>query len=749
MNDRWTQLRTLLSCQPHHRVWGALVRRLDDWPAEELEAALTEAEAALRTWPDELRYGDLWLPALLAGQPQPRFRLARHLYLSNPAPEQLARVLELPELATLPSLSLTASGPGTDELLRIVARSPTLRKLRSLQLGALPLGQGGLELLLESGALAAAQELKLSGCGLEGGHIQKLVEALPSGGPRSLELSQNPIGDVGARAIAAWQGAQGLRRLVLDTCQVGVEGAAALGASTHLSQLEELSAWQQTGWGTAGIAAFLQDFRLTRLRALRLWAHGLGDEGAQALAACPGLARLEVLNLLENGIGPKGCQALARSPHLENLRELSLNRNPLGIKGLTALAESPLLGRLHTLHLNVTKAGPKGTAALAASPQAAGLRHLELNANDLKNEGVTALVRSPHLAGLRCLKLSNNKIGPDGAAVLAGAEWRELSELDLSGNPLGGAGGAALGQGNGLSTVAVLNLSHCRLGNAGVAALVRASRWNQLERLNLESNSLRRAGLEALVQAAGNVPRLAVLEAAGNQLTSDEQAVLLQSRSLTAAAITGGHYVLQELAVSKPETIPLSEAQAFFEEFLRREHAVHVAKYLKTPEGLEETQKEFRALCGLGYFEHVAHQGRAGREVCERQASWQTTRTLFLIRAYKHPALGTLFRGYVGPDSTYGHPPVAQQYDQSYFVALAGGSLKCIARYRLCLDCHGVGRLNGRPCSECKRYGRKWKGPWNGWEHAGGQELQELGTPVGVLRLKPPSDPAHREEYDA
>jgi Ran GTPase-activating protein (RanGAP) involved in mRNA processing and transport len=749
MNDHWTKLRTLLSCQPHHRIWGALVRVLEDWPAGELEAALTEAEAVLVSWPDMLRAGDAWLPALLAGQPQPRFRLARRLSFLTSAPEQLARALALPELAPLTALDVGYLGEGAAEIIRIVARSPVLRRVRSFEVHGISLAQGELEVLLEAGALASVQELSLAGCGLEAAHLRKLVESLSGGPLRSLNLSYNPLGDDGTQVLAGWPGARALRQLVLEKCKVGTEGAAALGSSPHLGALEELTVGADPAWGEAGLRRFLQSFQLLQLRKLQLQAHELGDAGAQALAACAGLAKLESLDLRGNGIGPKGCQALAQSPHLESLSALSLGDNPLGIKGLTALASSPLLGRLRDLSLIRVKAGAKGAAALAASPQSAGLRHLNLMYNDIKDEGVTALVQSPHLAGLRQLSLFSNKIGPAGAAALARARWSELRELDFGGNPLGGAGGKALAEGAGLAPVAVLQLSHCRLGNAGLADLLGSPHLRQVERIDLASNSVRRPGLEALVRAAEQLPRLMVLDLSGNNLTPDELAVLLQSRALTEAALAGGHHSLRELAAPKPASLSLEQAQTFFEEFLRREHAMQVAKYRDTPEGFSAKQAALRQLCGLGYISSITHQGGIGEEARERQAQWEVMRPLFLIRAFQHPALGTLFRAYVGSESNYGSPSAPLKYSKSFFAAPVGGTLRCVASYRLCLDCNGRGKQGARKCGECNRYGRKWNGPWNGWKYVTGQQIQELGAPLGTLRLRAPEDPEHREEYDS
>ena len=65
------------------------------------------------------------------------------------------------------------------------------------------------------------------------------------------------------------------------------------------------------------------------MTALDLSGNGIGDLGAEALAASPALAALVELHLRDNRIGESGAQALAEAPHLKRLAVLDLRANPI------------------------------------------------------------------------------------------------------------------------------------------------------------------------------------------------------------------------------------------------------------------------------------------------------------------------------------------------------------------------------------------------------------------------------------
>jgi Ran GTPase-activating protein (RanGAP) involved in mRNA processing and transport len=121
-----------------------------------------------------------------------------------------------------------------------------------------------------------------------------------------------------------------------------------------------------------GILELTRSGALHQLTHLDLDFARIGDEGAEALAACPGLSQLRSLRISNTGIGDRGVAVLASSPHLGRLRVLDLSGpgNHLTDAGARALAESAGLGELRRLWLGwcegMTEAGEQ---MLAASPR--------------------------------------------------------------------------------------------------------------------------------------------------------------------------------------------------------------------------------------------------------------------------------------------------------------------------------------------------------------------------------------------
>jgi uncharacterized protein (TIGR02996 family) len=156
-----------------------------------------------------------------------------------------------------------------EALLRLVA-SPKLASLTKLELEGAPL-TGRIPTSAIKSRGPTLRVLDLERCGLNGAGVAALC-ALPAlRGLTMLDLSQNDMGAVGARAIAA-------------------------------------APWE-------------------RLTLLRLSEAGIGAEGAAALASSPALASLRHLGLYENGLGDEGMRAIAASPHLGGLNSLYFGSN--------------------------------------------------------------------------------------------------------------------------------------------------------------------------------------------------------------------------------------------------------------------------------------------------------------------------------------------------------------------------------------------------------------------------------------
>jgi uncharacterized protein (TIGR02996 family) len=155
---------------------------------------------------------------------------------------------------------------------------------------------------------------------------------------RALDLADNQLGDEGARALAGCAHLAGLEELYLARNAIGDGGVQALALSPHLAGLRvlDLSANEV---GDSGARALAASPHLKRLRELFLGTNQIGDEGAKALASSGNLASLEELMLFVNEIKAAGARALVGSPHLGALKMLYLNHNRLGAPTRKALEE--------------------------------------------------------------------------------------------------------------------------------------------------------------------------------------------------------------------------------------------------------------------------------------------------------------------------------------------------------------------------------------------------------------------------
>jgi uncharacterized protein (TIGR02996 family) len=309
-------------------------------------------------------YGRLFAAADLRG-------LCTRLYDSSASSDVIGAgpLLELPWLSRLVSLELTDGVDATD--LRALAAAP---------------------------ALAGLVHLGLRDCGIGPTEVAGLAEGLRLPNLVDLDLTDNSLGDEGARLLAGCPALAGLRRLRL---------------------------------GRSAEHQYSYSYR------------AFGSAGTRALASSPALSGLEHLDL--SGTSPD-VAALAASPFLTRLSSLVLDRCRVGDGGAAALAASPFLKRLSCLGLREAEVRDEGAQALAASDGLAGLAVLDLGDNGyIGPEGARALAASPRLAGLRALGLARTGLdGPAAQALAASPHLNNLAVLDLEGNDLPPAARAAL-----------------------------------------------------------------------------------------------------------------------------------------------------------------------------------------------------------------------------------------------------------------------------------------------------------------
>ncbi len=169
-----------------------------------------------------------------------------------------------------------------------------------------PLGDEGLAALVKSKHLIGLQALNLTANDLSAEGLAALGKQLPV--LRRLVLTNNPIGDEGAAALAGWKHLGGLRSLYTTACELSEEGVASLLASGQLTSLEK---WT-------------------------LSYNELGDAGAKVLAAhAAQLARLSFLELKDTDLRDAGSKALAAAK-LPKLRTLDVSGNRASYAALKA-----------------------------------------------------------------------------------------------------------------------------------------------------------------------------------------------------------------------------------------------------------------------------------------------------------------------------------------------------------------------------------------------------------------------------
>jgi uncharacterized protein (TIGR02996 family) len=145
-------------------------------------------------------------------------------------------------LARLRVLNLQQNGIG-DKGVAALAAHPVAKSLRVLRLGDNSFGKTGLMAIAKPGAFPKLTTLDLKSYLKRKGtpaELTAFVSALQLPRLRHLDLMGWPLGDAGAKALAASPAFAGLTRLDLSDCKIGDAGAKALLASPHLQNLVEL-----------------------------------------------------------------------------------------------------------------------------------------------------------------------------------------------------------------------------------------------------------------------------------------------------------------------------------------------------------------------------------------------------------------------------------------------------------------------------------------------------------------------------
>ncbi|MBX9628044.1 MAG: hypothetical protein K2X82_29870 [Gemmataceae bacterium] len=288
---------------------------------------------------------------------------------------------------------------------------------------------------------------------------------------RRLDLSGNRIGADGVRELAASPYLDGLETIDLSGNDLGPDGMAALRAAQWFGGLRSLEA-ADNGLGADDLAGLPPG-----LGSLDVSHNSLGPAGVHAIRSAVG-GRLDSLRAAGCGLGPGGLNLLDVAtvidlrrnrigpgavvpPLLDQLRELDLGFNDLGDGVVAALARAgasalrslrlagnrltvvPGFPAVESLDLSANPLGDDAADVLDGRFPA--LARLDLSNTGLTDAGVARLVRSEGAGRLRSLSLAWNRIGDAGVKALAGCHGlADLEALDLTGNAVGFAGAVAL-----------------------------------------------------------------------------------------------------------------------------------------------------------------------------------------------------------------------------------------------------------------------------------------------------------------
>ena len=298
----------------------------------------------------------------------------------------------------------------------------------------------------------------------------------------------------------------------------------------HVPQLSELTLFQ-VGMGNQECHLLATNLKYVgELRLLRLSRDPLGHGISELAKHLHSVLHLEKFYLLDTQMGEEGVAALAHSlKHVTRLSELDLSCNPLG-HGISELAKHlHSVPYLKQLNLDETKMGEEGVTALARRLKyVTRLRELDLSYNSL-GHGVSELAKHlqsvPHMKELH---LRDTQMGEEEVTTLAHSlkYVTQLSDLDLSKNPLGHGISVLAEQLHSVSYLTRLKLNDTKMGQEGVIALAHSLKYvTRVSELHLSDNPLGH-GISELATHLHSVPYLEQLYLDDTQMGEDEVTAL-------------------------------------------------------------------------------------------------------------------------------------------------------------------------------------------------------------------------------
>lgn len=309
------------------------------------------------------------------------------------AGEAAAEPVRFPRGTVLPDgrLDLCKQSIGPDGARVVLEALRGAKQIRSILFGTGAIGNEGASAVAEALDDGVELETVYLGCN-KIDDVGALAAAVARRGVDALWLKRNPLGEAGARQLAAVIAHGGPRVLDVYNCELGDAGVVAIAEALGSPECRVEHVYlggNAAGRGAAeALGALLAT--TTRLRSLQLSASRFAD-CSDALAA--GLARnrsLEELGLASCGLSPTGAGAIAEA----------LVRHPRLLRLDLAIAPSA-----RALQEPANQIGDRGAPAYASMIRANGpLRSLDLRENGITSKGafpiMEALYDNEHLVDL-------------------------------------------------------------------------------------------------------------------------------------------------------------------------------------------------------------------------------------------------------------------------------------------------------------------------------------------------------------
>ncbi|MDQ2805460.1 MAG: hypothetical protein M3Z04_00850 [Chloroflexota bacterium] len=179
----------------------------------------------------------------------------------------------------------------------------------------------------------------------------------------------------------------------------------------------------------------------------------------------------------------------------------------------------------------------------------------------------------------------------------------------------------------------------------------------------------------------------------------------------------------------------------FMQDFIKAEHTTQLALYTDPDEAaLRAKLNDLATFYAANVEPDVKAPGmRDAAYFKQAKKSLPTVqpRILFQIKHYQHPKLGDLYRCYLSENLRAGSQA---SYFANLYVAAQHGKLQIVAQYLICLDCDGIGKVDGKRCPECKG---------KGWDYFYGVKVANPGELVEVRKLHKPDNPQQQADYEA